>query len=163
MDLTKLTTARSDRSLAMTDRLARGLGWLSIGIGLAEIVAPGALARAVGLEGKEGLMRAYGAREIGVGVGALTLADPSPAMWSRFGGDLLDLGVLAIGARNGDEEQRRNAGIAIAAVAAITVVDLLVAAGLDSNKREMKRRTKSYRELASEESRAPAAEFEVAH
>ena len=148
MDLSKLTTPPSDRSLAMTDRLARGLGWFSIGLGIAELAAPGVLARAVGLEGKENLLRAYGAREIGAGVGALTLADPEPAMWSRFGGDLLDLGTLAVGVRDGDAEQRRAAGVAIAAVAAVTIVDLLVAAGLNSGRRQREEETRSHREEA---------------
>ena len=162
MDATKLTTPRSDRSLAVTDRLARGLGWFSIGLGIAELAAPGMLARAVGLEGKETLLRAYGAREIGAGLGALTLADPAPAMWSRFGGDLLDLGTLAVGIRDGDEEQRRAAGIAIAAVAAVTVVDLLVALGLNSSRKEMQRRTESYRESGAKTDEATPA-LEAAH
>ena len=113
----------------MTDRVARGLGWFSIGLGLTEIVAPGRLAKALGLEGHERLLQAFGAREIASGVAALSV-DPAPAIWSRVGGDLLDLGVLAVGFRKGDETQRRNAGMAIAAVAGIALVDALTAASL---------------------------------
>ena len=46
------------------EQLARGLGWFSIGLGLTEIAAAPILARTLGLVGKEGLIRAYGLREI---------------------------------------------------------------------------------------------------
>ena len=57
-------------SLTGPDRLARALGWFSIGLGVTELVAPGQIARTLGLEGKEGLIRAYGARELAHQLGA---------------------------------------------------------------------------------------------
>src|SRR3954447_21563425 len=60
-------------SLTGADRLARALGWLSIGLGVVELVAPGRLARSLGLEGKEGLIRAYGARELASAVPTLSV------------------------------------------------------------------------------------------
>ncbi len=124
-----LVTRRPDRSFSVSQRVARNLGWFSIALGVAEIVAPGRIAKALGLEGKENLLRGYGAREIGAGVWALS-DTPGPAMWSRFAGDLLDLGTLAAGLKEGNAEQRKYAGIAIAAVAGVTLVDLLTAATL---------------------------------
>lgn len=53
------------------DRLATGVGWFSLGLGLAEILAPQMITRAVGFEGREGLIRGYGAREIAAGMGIL--------------------------------------------------------------------------------------------
>ena len=47
------------------EALAKGLGWFSIGFGLAELVAPQALCRALGPDGRETLVQVYGAREIG--------------------------------------------------------------------------------------------------
>ena len=138
-----LVSSRPDRSFTFTDQVARGLGWFSIGLGLTELVAPGKLARAFGLEGREGLVRAYGAREIGAGMWALS-DTPGPAIWSRVAGDLLDLGTLAIGARNGDEQQRKNAGMAIAAVVGITVIDLLTAAALTREQSQNRGETRSY-------------------
>ena len=136
MDIaSNLVTTRPDRSLTATDRVARGLGWFSIGLGLAEIIAPGKLGKALGLEGKEALLRAYGGREIGAGMWALT-DTPTPAIWGRVAGDLVDLGTLALGIRDGDDEQRRNAWIAIAAVAGITMVDLLTALSLNAERSE---------------------------
>ena len=51
-------------SLGAADQMARALGWFSIGLGLTELIAPGKITRALGMEGKENLVRAYGAREV---------------------------------------------------------------------------------------------------
>ncbi|HEY0411530.1 MAG TPA: hypothetical protein VGD66_00115 [Allosphingosinicella sp.] len=126
-----LDTSRPDRSLTTSDRVARGLGWFSIALGLTELVAPGKLARALGLEGRERLLQAYGGREIGAGMWALS-DTPAPAIWSRVAGDLVDLATLAAGLRGAEDEQRRNAWIALAAVVGITAVDLLTAASLST-------------------------------
>jgi hypothetical protein len=142
-DNATLVTRRPDRSMTMTGRVARGLGWFSIALGLTELVAPGKLARSLGLEGKETLLRGYGAREIASGVGALSI-DPTPAIWSRVGGDLLDLGTLAIGMRKADDEQRRNAGMAIAAVVGVTLIDLLTAASLTRETSEHRGERRDY-------------------
>ena len=69
-------------------------GWFSIGLGLAECLMPRTMARAVGLEGKENLLRAFGMREIATGVGLLMSRDPEPWVWGRVAGDALDLGAL---------------------------------------------------------------------
>ena len=41
-------------SLGAADRLAKALGWFSIGLGVAELVAPERFTRALGMEGKGG-------------------------------------------------------------------------------------------------------------
>jgi hypothetical protein len=138
-----LTDNNPERSLTTADRMARGLGWFSLGLGLVELVAPGKLARTFGLEGKEGLVRGYGAREVAAGVGALSV-DAGPAIWSRVAGDLVDLGTLAVGMRRGDDEQRRYAGYAIAAVVGVTVVDLLVASTLTRQRSRSRGETRDY-------------------
>jgi hypothetical protein len=135
-----LVTTRPDRSLTAADRVARGLGWFSIGLGLAELIAPGRLGRALGLEGRERLLQAYGGREIGAGIWALS-DTPAPAIWSRVAGDLVDLATLGAGLRGADEGQSRNAWIALAAVAGITVVDLLTAASLVAEQSERRGET----------------------
>lgn len=135
-----LVTSRPDRSLTTTDRVARGLGWFSLALGVAEIVAPGKFARAFGLEGRERLLQAYGGREIGAGIWALS-DTPAPAIWSRVAGDFVDLATLAAGIRDGDEEQRRNAWIALAAVAGITAVDILTASSLTAEQSERRGET----------------------
>ncbi|HEY0625201.1 MAG TPA: hypothetical protein VGD10_00550 [Allosphingosinicella sp.] len=138
-----LATRRPDRSFTFSDRMARNLGWFSIGLGLVELVAPGRMARALGLEGRENLLRSYGAREITSGIWALS-DTPAPAIWSRVAGDMLDLGTLVVGRKDANEEQRRNATIAIAAVAGIALVDLLTASSLTKEQSQNRGETRDY-------------------
>ena len=109
--------------------LARGLGWFSVGLGLAELLAPRSLGRFLGMEEHTGLIRAYGARELAAGVGILAQIDPTPWIWGRIGGDAVDLGTLALGLRR-DNPQRENVGLALIAVAGVTALDVLCATAL---------------------------------
>lgn len=131
-------------SITPLDRIAQGLGVFSIALGVAELAFPGAIGRALGLENRQGLLRAYGVREITAGIGALQ-PNPMPAMWSRVAGDVLDLATLAQGHDADDEDKRRKANAALLAVGAITLVDLLVAAGW-SQKLARPARTRDYRD-----------------
>ncbi|WP_420139889.1 hypothetical protein [Sphingomonas sp.] len=115
-------------SLSGADRLARALGWFSIGLGITELVAPGKLARTLGLDDKEGLIRAYGARELASAVPTLSVDKPI-GLATRIGGDALDLATLAT-ALHRDNPKRRNAAIATAMVAGITLLDLAAYAGV---------------------------------
>lgn len=109
------------------DDIARGLGWFSIGLGLAELVAPRTLTRALGMEEEAEIVRAYGLREIAAGVGLLTQKDPTPWLWGRVAGDVLDLATLAIG-MDKRNPQRSRVGMALGVVGAITLLDVAVAA-----------------------------------
>ncbi len=120
---------RHDGSSA--DALARGLGWFSIALGLAEVLAPRSLARSLGMEDWSGLVRAYGVREIATGVGILSQDDPTAWIWGRVGGDALDLATLAVGLRP-DNPERTNVGLALAAVAGVTLLDVICARSLDA-------------------------------
>src|SRR6478736_1373161 len=65
---------------------SRGLGWFSIGLGLAEIGAPRALARLIGISNDEEVrdtMFALGLREITSGIGILTRPRSAGWVWSR--------------------------------------------------------------------------------
>jgi hypothetical protein len=115
-------------SLSSADRLARALGWFSIGLGITELVAPGRIARTLGLDDKEGLIRAYGARELASAIPTLSVDKPI-GLATRIGGDALDLGTLAT-ALHRDNPKRRNAAIATALVAGITLLDLAAYAGV---------------------------------
>src|SRR5256885_2280475 len=90
--------ARTARSVA------RGLGWFSIGLGLAELLLPRVVARAVGMPGRERTVQAYGLREIATGIALLKARDPTPWLLARVGGDALDLATL------GAEGQLRRVG-----------------------------------------------------
>jgi len=115
-------------SLSGADRLARALGWFSVGLGIAELVAPGRLARTLGLEDKEGLIRAYGARELASAVPTLSIDKPV-GLAARIAGDALDLGTLATGLHR-DNPKWRNAAIATALVAGITLLDIAALKGV---------------------------------
>jgi uncharacterized membrane protein len=77
-------------------QLARGLGWFSIGLGLAEVLSPRGVAKVAGMRGRNtGLIRLFGLREIASGVWILSSGGKSAAaVWSRVAGDALDLACL---------------------------------------------------------------------
>jgi hypothetical protein len=114
--------------------LARGLGWFSLALGAMEVLAPGALAKSLGMRGQEKMLRAYGLREIVSGVGILTSEDPSAWMWARVAGDALDIATLAAH-YDDDNRRRRNVGLALANVAAVTLLDVLAARELTMSDR----------------------------
>ncbi len=119
-------TRRRGHAGTATDTLARGLGLFSIALGIAEVTAPRALARALGMKGQEGLIAGYGVREIATGIGILASKDPTPWMWGRVAGDGLDLATLAT-ALEGSNPKKGNVGIAMAAVAGVTALDVYCA------------------------------------
>jgi hypothetical protein len=108
-------------SLRTEDRLARALGWFSIGLGAVELFAPRRVTRALGMEGQEGLVRAFGVREIVSGMMTLS-ADKSAGLWSRVGGDGLDAAVLLSGMTS-DNPKKGNVALALMAVGGIALLD----------------------------------------
>src|SRR5918994_7055307 len=95
------------------ERLANALGWLSIGLGLAEVVAPGSVARLVGVRDDERnrwALRAMGVREVVSGVGILAQPRPAGWVWARVGGDLMDLAYLGTALTSEDARRERLAG-----------------------------------------------------
>lgn len=114
------------------ERIAKGLGWFSLVLGATELLVPHRLGRMLGLRGHDGLLRACGARELASGVATLGVS-PRAGLWSRVGGDLMDLALLGAAARSvarpvlGRRRMPRRLGLALAAVTAVLVVDALVA------------------------------------
>jgi uncharacterized membrane protein len=84
------------------DSLARFLGWFSVGLGTAQLVAPRTLCKAIG-GGDPRVMRLLGLRELAQGSGILTRPRPTGFVWSRVLGDALDLSALAVVARHGNK------------------------------------------------------------
>jgi uncharacterized membrane protein len=112
-----------------TGRLTNALGWFSLGLGLAEIISPGALGNLIGVRSRPKsrlLLRLYGLREIAAGVGILTQRRPAGWMWARVAGDAVDLSSLA-GALGNRRNDRTRVGLAIASVAGVTAADVYCA------------------------------------
>src|SRR5215813_2095954 len=60
------------------EKIARGLGWFSIGLGLAQVATPRRLAKLIGVRDDHGgLLRMLGVREIASGIGILTERRPT--------------------------------------------------------------------------------------
>ncbi len=111
------------------DLLAQGLGWFSIGLGIAELLAPRRIAPRIGLSGQEQLIRLYGMREIATGVGLLAVRDRrrAPWLWGRVAGDVVDIFTLAGAAQRALPWRRDARGLAMAAVLGVTALDVLAA------------------------------------
>lgn len=111
-------------------KLANGLGWFSIGLGLIEVIGAEKLAPKIGLAHRVGLVRLFGLREIAQGIAILTSARKEPFVWVRVAGDALDLGVLAEGLFSKKSSSRTGAAIAAGNVAAVTAADIACGAML---------------------------------
>lgn len=109
------------------ERRARGLGWFSIGLGLAQIGAPRTVARLIGVNDDDetrNTMFAIGVRELTSGMGILSRPRSAGWVWSRVGGDLMDLALLGR-AMKSEESDRGRVAAAAAAVLGVTVLDFL--------------------------------------
>ena len=119
------------------DRLATGLAVFSVGIGLAEIVAPRRFTRISGLkESKTNarVVRGFGVREFANGVALLVQPGASSWRWARVGGDALDLAYLGRAFASSDTKRGR-ALAATVAVGSVTAADLITALGSNSGGR----------------------------
>lgn len=103
---------------------ARGLGWFSLALGAAELLAARPLARAIGLPRQAAFIRACGLREIATGLGLLKAHDVRPWLWARVAGDAADLAAL------GAARARPATAVAVAAVAGVAVIDVACARAL---------------------------------
>lgn len=107
------------------EQLARSLGWFSLGLGLAEVLAPRGLAKLIGLRGDHSkLFRMLGTREIASGIGILTQRRPAAGAWSRVAGDAVDLALLG-SAFVLPQSNRSRLAAATVAVAGVTALDVL--------------------------------------
>lgn len=106
------------------ERLAIGLGWFSVGLGIAQLVAPRQLCRLIGVRADPNLLRLLGARELTTGIGILSRRGQAKWMHARVAGDAVDLALLGTALRSARCETSRVAA-ATAAVAGVTAIDML--------------------------------------
>ena len=116
----------------MASKMATGLGWFSIALGLAEVFAPRQLGEAIGVGERTRLLPALGLREIASGVGILSGERPAGAVWSRVGGDAVDLALLGAALFSPNAKKGRVLAAA-AAVAGVTALDYICAQQLSEN------------------------------
>ena len=111
--------------------LARFLGWFSIGLGLMEILGGRKLAEKLGMTSRARLIRGYGVREVANAVVILANPGSAPLLWARVGGDALDIATL-LGTPSYGRRERTNVKLALAAVAGVTLLDILCATRLSA-------------------------------
>jgi uncharacterized membrane protein len=117
---------------APEERLARALGWFSIGLGLMQILAPRRLGRTIGVGEHPTLMRLLGIREFASGLSILTKPNPTPALKARVAGDAMDLALLGTALASPGTSAARVVA-ATAAVAGVTALDVRAAQKLSRN------------------------------
>ncbi|MEA2997009.1 MAG: hypothetical protein QOG74_2558 [Alphaproteobacteria bacterium] len=138
-------TAQAQRLAPDTARkLAVGLGWFSVALGVSELFGSRRMARWLGMDDRESLLRAYGLREIATGVGILASRRPAPWLWARVAGDGLDMATLRSAATRAGHPQRQNAELAAAAVVGVTALDILAARALSQPQAERPQVTYDY-------------------
>lgn len=114
-------------------RLALGLGWFSVGLGLAELTAPRSVARLIGVPENDrttATLQACGAREIANGLAILAQPDRPTWLWTRVGGDAVDVSSLAA-ELNANTSDRGRVTAALTTLLGVTALDVICARWLD--------------------------------
>src|SRR4051794_37685513 len=107
--------------------LARGLGWLSIGLGVTGLTAPRRVVRTFGVPDRtrsRSVVRAAGVRAIASGIGLLAQTRPAGWAWARLAGDAIDLALLGLAVRARRVDRARVAA-AVGTVAGMMLIDLI--------------------------------------
>ena len=106
---------------------AKGLGVFSIAFGLAEMLMPGPVGAMMGVGPKHrAFLPVLGAREIAHGLAIFSSPKPTAAVWSRVGGDLVDLAFLASAFTEKNADTKKLA-ISTAAILGAAAADLTCA------------------------------------
>ena len=116
------------------DSLRHALGWFSIALGAAELMAPATMARLIGVpcdRKTTSVIRAMGAREMGNGIAILTRPGSAAPMWARVAGDATDIAFLGSAYSAAYVDQRRLLS-ATAAVLGVTALDVICAQRLSN-------------------------------
>jgi uncharacterized membrane protein len=124
-------------------QLANGLGWFSIGLGLAEIATPKLVANLIGVTNERKtrkVLRFYGARELAAGLGILSQSNPSGWLWARVAGDVVDISSLCK-AMTTDHNDRGKGIATAAALIGVTFADIYCANQLSNGIDKSQNRT----------------------
>jgi uncharacterized membrane protein len=119
-------TARQDE----VQRRGRELGWMSLGLGVTQLVAPDAVRRISGVDDSptsRTMVPLVGARELVHAAGLLTSRRKNVWAWTRVVGDAMDLTSLGMAIAHRRGSRRRRLVAVTGAIVGITVLDLLTA------------------------------------
>jgi uncharacterized membrane protein len=115
------------------ESLSDFLGYFSLGLGLAEVLAPTAVARLIGIkhpnERNRTTLRLMGLREITSGIAILSNQQPKKAVMSRVAGDARDNALLGATLANPENDRGRTL-FATANVLAVTALDVMASKSL---------------------------------
>ena len=106
--------------------LARALGWVSVGVGLAIVTAPSTLTKAIGMGERPRLGRFLGARDLVLGAGLLRGRNKAAWCWARGVADALDVVLIVGGAATG-AFRRDRAPIGVASGAGFSALSFWLA------------------------------------
>lgn len=81
------------------EKVGYGLAALSIGLGVAELLAGKSVARRLGVPRQSWMVRAFGIRELASGAALIARPRASSNAWGRVAGDVIDLAALAAALR----------------------------------------------------------------
>jgi uncharacterized membrane protein len=112
------------------ESLADFLGYFSLGLGAAEFLMPRVMSRVVGVDHEDQtnhrVMQLMGLREISHGLAILSNQQPAKSVWSRVGGDAVDLALLGKALSNPKNARGRTL-FATANVLAVSALDIMCA------------------------------------
>ena len=108
-------------------QLARPIGYFSLALGAAELLAPRRIASAHGVPEGTNVVRGFGAREIAAGVAVLAAPRSPMPFLMRAAGDVLDIAAAGVATGKARGSARTIAAISLAAVVGFLALDLLVA------------------------------------
>ncbi len=122
--------AGGDGGRGAEERLAKALGWFSVGLGVPQVLVPGRVNRLIGVDDtrrNRWTMRAVGLRELGGAAGILDRPLPAGFLFARVAGDAMDLALLGAALR-GKRNGRGRVAAAAVAVAGVAVLDVVASA-----------------------------------
>jgi len=125
-----VVTQEKTSNRAVVRARGRALGWVSLGLGAAQVFAPGAVRRLSGVDDSDTsrvVVPLVGARELVHAAGLLGSKRTGAWVWTRVVGDAIDLTGLAVAMAHRAGGQRKRVAAALGAVAAIAAVDLATA------------------------------------
>jgi uncharacterized membrane protein len=115
------------------DVLTKGLGYFSLGLGVAQLSLPRGFDRWIGVRpdaASTAWTLAVGVREVAAAAGILSEPKPAGWVWARVGGDVMDLALLLSAFDKAEDRRRLTA--ATASVVGVMAVDALNAIRLST-------------------------------